>query len=142
MAKKRQKFHTKICDALGIEYPIIQAGMGGFSDPPLVIAVSEAGGLGTLGAAVYEPDTLDQAIREIRKGTSKPFAIDLLLPDTLKDMEGVSKEGLMSYVPDNYFAYVKELRKKFDIPRRLPQQQRWRTVDDGGYQAVGTGVPG
>jgi nitronate monooxygenase len=116
MAKKRQKFHTKICDALGIEYPIIQAGMGGFSDPPLVIAVSEAGGLGTLGAAVYEPDTLDQAIREIRKGTSKPFAIDLLLPDTLKDMEGVSKEGLMSYVPDNYFAYVKELRKKFDIP--------------------------
>ena len=59
----RRKFHTRICDVLEIEYPIIQAGMGGFSDPPLVIAVSEAGGLGTLGAAVYEPDTLDEAIR-------------------------------------------------------------------------------
>jgi len=116
MAKTKLKFHTRICDILGIEYPIIQAGMGGFSDPPLVIAVSEAGGLGTLGAAVYEPDTLDAAIREIRKGTSKPFAIDLLLPDTLKDMEGVSKEGLMSYIPENYFDYLKELRKKFDIP--------------------------
>jgi len=116
MPKKRQKFHTRICDVLGIEYPIIQAGMGGFSDPPLVIAVSEAGGLGTLGAAVYEPDTLDAAIREIRKGTSKPFAIDLLLPDSLKDMEGVSKEGLMTYIPDDYYAYAKELRKKFDIP--------------------------
>jgi len=116
MASKKLKFHTKICDVLGIEYPIIQAGMGGFSDPPLVIAVSEAGGLGTLGGAVYEPDTLDQAIREIRKGTSKPFAIDLLLPDSLKDMEGVSKEGLMGYIPENYFAYLKELRKKFDIP--------------------------
>jgi len=116
MAKARLKFHTRICDILGIEYPIIQAGMGGFSDPPLVIAVSEAGGLGTLGAAVYEPDTLDAAIREIRKGTSKPFAIDLLLPDSLKDMDGVSKEGLMSYIPENYFAYAKELRKKFDIP--------------------------
>jgi len=111
-----RKFHTRLCDVLGIEYPIIQAGMGGFSDPPLVIAVSEAGGLGTLGAAVYEPDTLDAAIKEIRKGTSKPFAIDLLLPDSLKDMEGISKEGLMKYIPDNYYAYEKELRKKFDIP--------------------------
>ncbi|MBM3156505.1 MAG: nitronate monooxygenase [Chloroflexi bacterium] len=112
----RRKFHTRLCDVLGIEYPIIQAGMGGFSDPPLVIAVSEAGGLGTLGAAVYEPDTLDAAIKEIRKGTSKPFAIDLLLPDSLKDMEGVSKEGLMKYIPDDYYAYEKGLRKKFDIP--------------------------
>jgi NAD(P)H-dependent flavin oxidoreductase YrpB (nitropropane dioxygenase family) len=114
--KKGLKFHTRLCDVLDIEYPIIQAGMGGFSDPPLVIAVSEAGGLGTLGGAVYEPDTLDAAIKEIRKGTSKPFAIDLLLPDSLKDMEGVSKEGLMTYITDEYYTYAKELRKKFDIP--------------------------
>ncbi|MCJ7522243.1 MAG: nitronate monooxygenase, partial [Dehalococcoidia bacterium] len=114
MAKR--KLHTRICDVLEIEYPIIQAGMGGFSDPPLVIAVSEAGGLGTLGAAVYEPDTLDEAIREIRKGTNKPFAIDLLLPDSLKDMEGISKEGLMKYIPDDYFEYLKELKKKFGVP--------------------------
>ena len=112
----RRKLHTRICDVLDIEYPIIQAGMGGFSDPPLVIAVSEAGGLGTLGAAVYEPDTLDEAIREIRKGTSKPFAIDLLLPDSLKDQEGISKEGLMKYIPDDYFEYLKELKKKFGVP--------------------------
>ncbi len=114
MAKR--KLHTRICDVLEIEYPVIQAGMGGFSDPPLVIAVSEAGGLGTLGAAVYEPDTLDEAIREIRKGTNKPFAIDLLLPDSLKDMEGISKEGLMKYIPDDYFEYLKELKKKFGVP--------------------------
>ena len=119
MARKKLKFHTKLCDVLDIEYPILQAGMGGFSDPPLVIAASEAGGLGTLGAAVYEADTLDAAIREIRKGTSKPFAIDLLLPDSLKDMEGVSKEGLMGYIPDNYFEYVKELKKKFEIPQNF-----------------------
>jgi len=112
----RRKFHTRICDVLEIEYPIIQAGMGGFSDPPLVIAVSEAGGLGTLGAAVYEPDTLDEAIREIRKGTSKPFAIDLLLPDSLKQMEGISKEGLMQYVPEDYWELEKELREKFHVP--------------------------
>ncbi len=114
MAKR--KLHTRLCDVLGIEYPIIQAGMGGFSDPPLVIAVSEAGGLGTLGAAVYEPDTLDEAIKEIRKGTSKPFAIDLLLPDSLKDMEGISKEGLMKHIPDDYWEYIKEVKKKFGVP--------------------------
>jgi NAD(P)H-dependent flavin oxidoreductase YrpB (nitropropane dioxygenase family) len=114
MAKR--KLHTKLCDVLEIEYPIIQAGMGGFSDPPLVIAVSEAGGLGTLGGATYDPDELDEAIKEIRKGTSKPFAIDLLLPDNVKDMEGISKEGLMKYIPDDYWEYEKELRKKFNIP--------------------------
>jgi len=114
MAKR--KLHTRICDVLEIEYPILQAGMGGFADPPLVIAVSEAGGLGTLGGATYEPDELDEAIKEIRRGTSKPFAIDLLLPDNVKDMEGVSKEGLMSYIPDDYWEYEKELRRKFNIP--------------------------
>jgi len=114
MAKR--KLHTRLCDVLEIEYPIIQAGMGGFSDPPLVIAVSEAGGLGTLGAAVYEPDTLDEAIKEIRKGTSKPFAIDLLLPDSLRDMEGISKEGLMKHIPDDYWEYVKEVKRKFGVP--------------------------
>jgi len=114
MAKR--KLHTRLCDVLEIEYPIIQAGMGGFSDPPLVVAVSEAGGLGTLGAAVYEPDMLDEAIKEIRRGTNKPFAIDLLLPDSLKDMEGISKEGLMKYIPDDYWEYIKELKTRFGVP--------------------------
>lgn len=114
MAKR--KLRTKLCDLLDIEYPILQAGMGGFADPPLVIAVSEAGGLGCLGGAVYTPETLDEAIREIRKGTSKPFAIDLLLPESLKDYEGFSKEGLRASIPEEYVAYEKELRQKFGIP--------------------------
>ena len=90
----KRKLHTRLCDVLGMEYPIIQAGMGGFSDPPLVIAVSEAGGLGTLGAATYTADGLNEAIAEIRRGTSKPFAIDMLLPDSLELMAGVDKEML------------------------------------------------
>jgi len=116
MARKKLKLHTKLCDVLDIEYPIMLAGMGGIAEAPLVIAVSEAGGLGTLGAAVYDPDELDAAIKEVRKATSKPFAVDLLLPNSLKDLEGISKEGLMTYIPDNYFAYEKELRKKFGVP--------------------------
>jgi nitronate monooxygenase len=124
MAKTRLKFHTRICDILGIEYPIIQAGMGGFSDPPLVIAVSEAGGLGTLGAATYTADGLNAAIKEIRKGTKKPFAIDILLPDSLEDMAGVDKEKLKEYIPEEYKAYEKELRKKFGVPMDYHSQRQ------------------
>jgi len=112
----KRKLHTRLCDVLGIEYPIIQAGMGGFSDPPLAIAVSEAGGLGTLGAATYTADGLDAAIKEIRKGTKKTFAIDILLPDSLEDMAGVDKEKLKDYIPEEYKAYEKELRNKFGVP--------------------------
>ncbi|UCG84373.1 MAG: nitronate monooxygenase [Dehalococcoidia bacterium] len=111
-----RKLHTKLCDVLEIEYPIMQAGMGGFADPPLVIAVSEAGGLGTLGGCVYEPDELDAAIKEIRKGTDKPFGVDLVLPEKLQDMAGISKEGLMKYIPEEYVEYEKELRKQFGVP--------------------------
>jgi NAD(P)H-dependent flavin oxidoreductase YrpB (nitropropane dioxygenase family) len=111
-----KKLRTKLCDVLDIEYPIMLAGMGGIAEAPLVIAVSEAGGLGTLGAAVYEPDELDAAIKRIRSETSKPFAVDLLLPDSLKDLDGISKEGLMKHIPDEYFAYEKELRKTFGVP--------------------------
>jgi nitronate monooxygenase len=121
---KRQKFHTRLCDVLNIEYPIIQAGMGGFADPPLVIAVSEAGGLGTLGAATYTADGLNEAIKEIRKGTSKPFAIDILLPDSLQDMAGVDKSKLVEYIPEEYKAYEKELRKKFGVPMDYHTQRQ------------------
>ena len=111
-----RKLHTKLCDLMEIEYPIMQAGMGGFADPPLVIAVSEAGGLGTLGGCVYEPDELDAAIKEIRKGTDKPFGVDLVLPEKLQDMAGITKEGLMKYIPEEYVEYEKELRKQFGVP--------------------------
>ena len=122
----KRKFHTRLCDVLEIEYPIIQAGMGGFSDPPLVIAVSQAGCLGTLGAATYTADRLDEAIRDIVKGTSNPFAIDILLPDSLSDMAGVGKELLMGHIPEEYKAYEKELRKKFGVP---PDYVSTREVD-------------
>jgi nitronate monooxygenase len=49
MAKKF--LHTKLCDLLGIQQPILLAGMGGASTPELAAAVSNAGGLGILGAA-------------------------------------------------------------------------------------------
>ncbi|MGB2695923.1 MAG: nitronate monooxygenase [Dehalococcoidia bacterium] len=72
--------HTPICDYFGIEYPIFLAGMGGVSTAPLVAAVSNAGGLGVIGAATMGPDELREEIRRTRELTDKPFAVDLLAP--------------------------------------------------------------
>lgn len=73
--------HTPICDKLGIEYPVFLAGMGGVSLSKLVAAVSNAGGLGIVGAATLGPEELREEIRRTRDLTDKPFAVDLLAPD-------------------------------------------------------------
>lgn len=62
---------------LGIEHPIIQAPMAGSTTPALVAAVSNAGGLGMLGAAYLTPDQIDAAIRSTRELTDRPFGINL-----------------------------------------------------------------
>ncbi|MEH7415550.1 nitronate monooxygenase family protein [Neobacillus drentensis] len=69
---------TKLCEILDITYPIIQAGMaGGPTTVELVASVSNAGGLGTLGAAYMQPEEIRAAIRKIKEQTSKPFAVNL-----------------------------------------------------------------
>lgn len=72
--------HTPVCDQLGIEYPIFLAGMGGVSMARLTAAVSNAGGLGIMGAATLGPEELREEIRRTRDLTGKPFAVDLLAP--------------------------------------------------------------
>jgi nitronate monooxygenase len=63
---------------LGIQYPIIQGPMGGGpSTPELVAAVSNAGGLGSLGAAYLTPDQIVEAVRRVRSLTDKPFNVNL-----------------------------------------------------------------
>ena len=74
------RLRTPLCERLGIEYPILLAGMGGVSMAPLVAAVSNAGGLGIMGAANLSPDDLRDEIRKTRALTKKPFAVDLLAP--------------------------------------------------------------
>lgn len=77
--------HTPLCDLLGIRFPIIQAGMAGSaSTPRLVAAVSNAGGLGVLGAARLPVPKLQEAIRAIRSQTECPFGVNFLLapPET------------------------------------------------------------
>ncbi len=70
---------TRICELLGIEHPIVLGGMSTGTSPRLVVAVSEAGGLGVLGATRQSPDQLARDIEEIRRQTDRPFGLNLLL---------------------------------------------------------------
>jgi NAD(P)H-dependent flavin oxidoreductase YrpB (nitropropane dioxygenase family) len=83
--------HTPLCDLLGIEYPVILAGMGpvagGVMGPvatrKLAAAVSNAGGLGVIGGVAYGPDQLRDEIRALRQETDRPFGVDLLFAENL-----------------------------------------------------------
>ena len=77
-------FQTEVTKRLGIERPIIQGGMMWVSQPELVAAVSNAGGLGILTALTFEtPEGLSDAISRTRKLTTKPFGVNLTLLPTL-----------------------------------------------------------
>jgi NAD(P)H-dependent flavin oxidoreductase YrpB (nitropropane dioxygenase family) len=71
--------HTPICDLLGIRHPIVLGGMGSATSPELVAAVSNAGGLGTLGTSTLSSEHITSAAKAIRAATDKPFGINHLL---------------------------------------------------------------
>lgn len=68
---------TRLCSLLGIEYPIVQTGMGWVSGARLTAATSEAGGLGILGSATMTLPELEAAIRRVKERTEKPFGVNL-----------------------------------------------------------------
>ncbi len=75
---------TDICDLFGIEHPILLAGMGTASTPELAAAVSNAGGLGVMGASSLGPRGLREWIQRCRSLTDKPFGVDTLLPASVR----------------------------------------------------------
>src|SRR4051812_6751720 len=75
---------TRLCALLGIRYPILLAGMGRASTPELAAAVSNAGGLGVIGAASCGPNQLRRWIRRTRALTDRPFGVDTLLPASVR----------------------------------------------------------
>ena len=85
--------HTRICDLLGIELPIVQAGMSLFTSAELVCAVSNAGGLGSLGCWRRPADDFKAQLAKIRAGTKRPFAINHVVPDLYEDVFRLTLEA-------------------------------------------------
>ena len=92
---------NRVCEALGIEYPVIQGAMAWTSMAPLVAAVSEAGGLGVLGSGFMPKEIILGQVDAVRKMTSKPFAANLFL-DPGPQLEIGSEAILEGKVPVVY----------------------------------------
>ncbi len=118
---ERAVLRTRLCELLGIEYPICLAGMGsrGKATPPrLAAAVSNAGGLGVMGCSGLSPEEIRARIAEVRSLTDKPFGVDLLLPASLAQAED-SRSGIREQLHREYpkhVAFVRSLMREFDLP--------------------------
>lgn len=71
--------NNKLTQLLGIKYPVIQGGMAGISESNLVAAVSNAGGLGTIGSGLMNAGWLEKEIEKTKEKTKEPFAVNLFL---------------------------------------------------------------
>lgn len=72
---------TGLCDRLGIEVPILSAGMGSVAGPELVAAVSDSGGFGVLGVSGASPDGVRAAIESVRALTERPFGVNVIIDE-------------------------------------------------------------
>lgn len=106
---------TRITDLLGIEYPIIQGGMAWVADYHLAGAVSEAGGLGIIGAANAPADWVRDQIRKTKKITNKPFGVNVMLmsPHVDQVAQVIAEEGVAVVTtgagnPEKYMKLWKE----------------------------------
>src|SRR4051812_8532819 len=104
------RMHTRLTDLLDIEHPIMLAGMGGVSYHRLVAAVSEAGGIGTLGASTMSAEELPQEIAAVKALTSKPFGVDLLTA-----LPGQVERGIQSVIDGGARIFVAGL----GVPREV-----------------------
>ncbi len=122
------KLRTEICDLLGIEVPIVLAGMGGASHPELVAAVSNAGGLGILGAAICSPDELRDWIRRTRALTDKPFGVDTLLPLSVRRGATLKAAAASGPTPrerlPEYQAFAREFMEREGLTEAPPGDER------------------
>ncbi len=106
---------TKITQLLGIEYPVIQGGMAWVADYHLAAAVSEAGGLGIIGAGGAPASFVKEQIQKAKEITSKPFGVNVMLMNPEADQiaqvvidEGVKVVTTGAGNPGKYMAAWKE----------------------------------
>ena len=109
---------TPICDLLDIEHPIALGGMGSATSPPLVAAVSRAGGLGALGCHYQTPEQIRARTEAIRRETNKPFGLNFLLFDLRDDSFEMALELRPSVMQFAWARPDQDLKSYFDRAHR------------------------
>jgi len=133
--------NNKICQLLNIQYPIIQGGMAGISESQLVSAVSNAGGLGTIGSGLMPVNWLEKEIEKTKALTENPFAVNLFLQNPkLEDLIKVIVKNQIQIVftgggnPLSLFPYFQAAGIKV-IPV-VPSPRLAKKMEDNGADAV------
>jgi nitronate monooxygenase len=114
-------FNQEFCKQYDIKYPIFQAGMGKTmgtpTTPELVYEVSNAGGVGFLGASGLTLEEIDQAVKKIRENTDRPFGVGTLLPrDVAADSE--TRDEVREVIKRKYpehLNFIKNLCEEYEI---------------------------
>jgi len=110
---------TKICELIGIDYPIFQGGMAWVATGELVAAVSEGGGLGVIGSGHAPAEWLRQEIRKVKAITKKPYGVNVMLMSPFVDevMKVILEERVPVITtgagnPGKYVPMLKEIGTK------------------------------
>ncbi len=133
--------HTRLTRLLGIEHPIIQGGMAWTATWELAAAVSNAGGLGVIGAGQMPTDLLREQIRGAKLATDKPFGVNLMLLtphiDELVQMvldEGVAVVTTGAGNPGKYMQALQD--KGIKVLPIAPSTALARRLEQGGADAI------
>ncbi len=132
---------TRMSDLLGIRYPIALGGMAGVTDAGLAAAVSEAGGLGTIAAAMQTAPGLKEEILRLRSLTDRPFAVNvpLMLTSAADMMKVIIEEKVPAVITaaGNPAAYTKSLKEEgITVIHVVPCVELARKAEDAGVDAV------
>lgn len=111
--------NNRICNLLGIKYPILQGGMAWVATAELAAAVSNAGGLGVIGAGHMPPEVLRREVLNAKKLTDKPFGVNVMLRSPfVKEVMQLLLEEKVAVIttgagnPGEYIAAFKEIGTK------------------------------
>lgn len=135
------KFENALTRLLNIEFPLIQAGMIWASGWKLASAVSNAGGLGVLGAGSMYPDVLRHHIEACKRATTKPFGVNLplLYPDIDTHVETIVDTGVPVVITSagNPAKYTQMLREAGIVVLHVVSSSRFaKKAEDCGCHAV------
>ncbi len=132
---------SPVCDKLGIKYPIFQGGMAWASNYELASSVSNAGGLGIIGAGQMPPELLVQEIKKAKDNTDKPFGVNLILYLTYIDelVDAVIQEGVpvVTTGAGNAGPYIKKFHDAgIKVIPVIPSSALAKRVEKAGADAV------